>query len=51
MLSASHGGYRLSAALALHGGTTVVVPGELSRVLELLPGGGARRSRFPWRHQ
>jgi hypothetical protein len=33
------------------GGTTVVVPGELSRVLELLPGGGARRSRFPWRHQ
>jgi hypothetical protein len=33
------------------GSTTVVVPGELSQVLEQLPGGGARRSRFPWRHQ
>jgi hypothetical protein len=33
------------------GGTTVVVPGELSRVLEQLPGGSARRSRLRWRHQ
>jgi len=33
------------------GGTTIVVPGELSQVLEQLPGGGARRSRLPWRHR
>jgi hypothetical protein len=33
------------------GSTTVVVLGELCQVLEQLPGGSARRSRFPWRHQ
>jgi hypothetical protein len=33
------------------GGTTIVVPGELSQVLEQLPGSAARRSRFPWRQR
>ena len=33
------------------GSTTVVAPGELSQLLEQLPGGGARRSRFPRRHR